>query len=213
MNREPFQNGEYYHIYNRGTDKRRIFMSQYDFNRFLKSMDAFNSVEPVGSLWLANLDKEHRKKSKKLVNVIAYCLNPNHYHFILKQNVDRGITEFMRRLGVGYTNYFNLKTKRTGALFQGKFKSKHIFGNEYLLHVSAYVNLNDRVHQLRNTTPQLVRSSWQEYTSGIQYLCNTKIILDQFKNRQEYTTFALEALHIMLKRKKDEKEIALLLME
>lgn len=213
MNREPFQNGEYYHIYNRGTDKRTIFNNHHDINRFLKCMDVFNAIEPIGSLWLYNLGDDKKKKSKKLVDIIAYCLNPNHYHFILKQNVDRGIPEFMKRLSGGYTSYFNLKNKRSGSLFQGRFKSKHIGDNDYLLRVSAYVNLNDKVHQLRGSTPQLIRSSWEEYTSEIKYLCKTQIILDQFKSNKEYEKFALEALPQMLQRKQDEKYVAQLLME
>ena len=68
MNREPFETGEYYHIYNRGTDKRIIFNDHIDVNRFLKSMDLFNSVEPIGSLWLLSLDGEQHRKSKKLVD-------------------------------------------------------------------------------------------------------------------------------------------------
>ena len=213
MNREPFQNEEYYHVYNRGTDKRRIFMNYNDINRFLKCMDVFNTVDPVGSLWLHGLNEEPKKKTKHLVDIVAFCLNPNHYHFILKQNINHGIPEFMKRLNGGYTNYFNFRTKRTGALFQGAFKSKHIFDNDYLLHVSAYVNLNDRVHQLRSETPQLVRSSWSEYIGSVKYLCRTEIILKQFKNKKAYETFALEALPVMLQRKQDEKEIASLLME
>lgn len=212
MNREPFQNEEYYHIYNRGTDKRRIFMSQYDINRFLKCMDVFNSIEPVGSLWLYNLGDEQKKKAKKLVDIIAYCLNPNHYHFILKQNTDGGITEFMKRLNGGYTMYFNLKSKRSGSLFQGRFKSKHIGDNDYLLRVSAYVNLNDRVHQLRGSTSQL-RSSWDEYKTNVKFLCDTQIILSQFKNKKEYEKFALEALPQMIQQKQDQKYLAQLLME
>ena len=214
MNREPFGNGEYYHIYNRGTDKREIFNTDYDVGRFLKSMELFNSVEPTGSLWLmTKLEKEIEKKPKKLVDIVAFCLNPNHYHLILKQRVSKGIPEFMRRVNGGYTLYFNLQTKRSGYLFQGTFKSKWIGDNDYLLHLSAYVNLNDKVHQLRSGTAQLVRSSWEEYTNGIRNICNTDIILKQFHNLKEYKSFALDALPRMLKRKKDEKELASLLLE
>ena len=213
MNREPFQNGEYYHIYNRGTDKRIIFNDALDVSRFLKGMDLFNEKDPIGSLWLKSLDKETKKKRATLVDIIAYCLNPNHYHFILRQRIDRGIAEFMRRINGGYTLYFNMRTKRSGALFQGRFKAKHIFDNDYLLRVNAYVSLNDRVHQLRSSTPQLVRSSWEQYRSGIKGLCDTRIILEQFRNREEYEIFALEALQEMIRRKQDEKEVAKLLME
>jgi len=215
MNREPFSNDEYYHIYNRGVDKRQIFMDNYDVNRFLKGMELFNSVEPIGSLYvLSFMEESHRnKKFKKLVDIVAYCLNNNHYHFILKQCVDRGISEFMRRVNGGYTLYFNNKIKRSGSLFQGMFKSKYIDGNDYLLRLSSYVNLNDRVHQLRGETAKLSRSSWDEYVRGIKYLCNVEVVLKQFKNRKDYEQFALDTLPQITKRKEDEKELAKILME
>lgn len=77
-----------------------------------------------------------------MVKFIAYCINPNHYHFILQQVSEKGIEKFMQRLGMGYAKYFNNRRKRSGTLFQGKFKARHIDSNEYLLHVSSYVNLN-----------------------------------------------------------------------
>ena len=74
-----------------------------------------------------------------LVEIVAYCLNPNHYHLIVKQISEKGIERFMQKIGTGYTNYFNKRYERSGALFQGKFKSIHIDSNEYLLHLSVYV--------------------------------------------------------------------------
>lgn len=155
MRKVPFINGEFYHIYNRGVDKRDIFSNQYDLDRFFQSMDNFNIVEPIGSIYEHSF--QNQKKSPqlgsstpklKLVNFVCYCLNPNHYHFILEQVSDKGIEKFMQRIGTGYTNYFNEKNKRSGSLFQGRFKASHVASNEYLLHLSAYVNLNDKVHQL-----------------------------------------------------------------
>ena len=110
-----FANGEYYHIYNRGADKRDIFADKFDFERFLQSIEEFNSEDPIGSIYENSFIKDKTKtKKKKLVNVICYCLNQNHYHFILEQLVDRGIERFMHKLGGGYTKYFNLKYQRTG---------------------------------------------------------------------------------------------------
>lgn len=213
MNRDPFENGEYYHIYNRGTDKRNIFDASYDVERFLKSMEFFNSVDPIVSLYHLEFEEIQVEKRDKLVEIIAYCLNPNHYHLILKQLVDNGIPEFMKRLNGGYTSYFNFKNDRAGSLFQGTYKSKHARTNDYLLRLSAYVNLNDKVHQLRGLTPQLIRSSFEEYTTGIKMLCNTDVILSQFPTRGAYKTFALEALEQMQQRKKEDKELAKMLIE
>ncbi len=213
MNRGPFVNEEYYHIYNRGVDKRNIAGDHYDVNRFLKSMDLFNSVRPIQSLYALSFQKEQKRDVEKLIDVIAFCLNPNHYHIILQQKVEGGVAEFMKRLNGGYTWYFNNRIKRCGSLFQGRFKSKHIPDNQYLLRVSAYVNLNDKVHQLSGSTAKLSRSSWSEYTENIRGFCKTKIILDQFSKKETYKAFALEALPQMLQRKKNEKELTALFME
>lgn len=210
--KKDFACGEFFHVYNRGVDKRIIFEDKEDIQRFFKSMIEFNMVNPVGSLYqnsFRQLSGPTPKSEDKLVNIIAYCLNPNHYHFILEQLVDGGISEFMKRLGGGYTNFFNNKNDRTGSLFQGRFKSVHIDSNEYLLHASAYVNLNDRVHQLRCPTPKLVgsRSSWAEYMDpGIKGICEKEIILGQFGNADEYKDFALSSLESIVQRKEEMKD-------
>ena len=116
----------------------------------------------------------------------------------------------MHRLGGGYTRYFNIKNKRNGVLFQGNFKAIHIDSNQYLLHLSAYVNLNNRVHQLKNNTS---RSSWDEYSGRRDNLCTKKIILEQFKTIGEYQEFAESSLRDILERKKLYKELANALLE
>ena len=196
MRKTEFTEGEYYHIYNRGTDKREVFLDEADFERFLESMTAFNTLDPIGSIY----ENYFRKKqlgsrtskngsNKKLINIVAYCLNPNHYHFILQQLTEKGIEKFMQRLGTGYTKYFNNRYGRSGVLFQGKFKSIHITSNPQLLHVSAYVNLNSRVHQLGSRTS---KSSWGEYTGQQKKvpLCEMSQIIGQFHSPEEYQAFA-----------------------
>jgi putative transposase len=199
-------NGEHYHVFNRGVDKRDIFLDRNDIDRFFQSMAEFNVTEPIGSLF-KNSFGDHRDSSKeKLVNIVCFCLNPNHYHFILEQLVDDGVGKFMQKMG-GYPKFFNTKYKRSGALFQGKFKAVHISTNEQLLHVSAYVNLNNLVHgSLRSKAPQLSMSSWGEYTGDSPGdFCKKDIILEQFKNNTEYKTFAEESLKsIREKRELDE---------
>ncbi|MBU1956439.1 transposase [Patescibacteria group bacterium] len=231
MRKIPFANGEYYHIYNRGVDKRNIFKDIHDRNRFFQSMKAFNRIKPIQSLRDLNKQKEaqhpqsHNNKGKNrgetpvfadakpLVVFVCYCLNPNHYHFVLRQLVDGGISEFMKRMG-GYTSYFNKKYKRSGVLFQSVFKSNHIDSNEYLLHVSTYVNLNNRVHSLGGFTPKLLsKSSWAEYVNNKRdtqdVFCEKDIILGQFKNVLEYKKFAESSL----KDIQENKEMAKLLLE
>lgn len=209
----PFVTGEYYHIYNRGVDKRDIFNDSKDVDRFLKSALLFNQSNPIGSIFEHPFGGETPKKDR-LVEIVAYCLNPNHFHFILKQLKDGGISEFMKRLGGGYTTYFNLLNKRSGSLFQGVFKSSHIDSNEYLLRVSAYVNLNDSVHNLDKNSLTLTKSSWDEYLNqSNKKICDTDIILDQFRDRKEYEKFAKEALEDILNNKQKEKELKYLLID
>ena len=212
MRRSAFVAGEYFHIYNRGVEKRDIFSDRNDIFRFRQSMIEFNCIDPIGSLYENSfISAKGKRKNAKLVDVIAYCLNQNHYHFILQNLEPNGISEFMKRVGGGYTNYFNSKYKRSGVLFQGKFKSIHINSNRYLLYLSAYVNLNYKIHKKENG---LWLSSWQEFISNSKEpLRNKSIILDQFKNSEEYKIFAEECLLDMIERKERFKEMEGLLFE
>lgn len=203
MRKIIFANNEHYHIFNRGVDKREIFSDLKDLNRFFQSMKEFNTLDPIGSIFENSFSKDLSKKQKNLVKFICYCINPNHYHFILKQVVDKGIEKFMHKLGVGYTNYFNKKCERSGSLFQGNYKAVHIDSNEYLLHLSAYVNLNNKVHKLGNLVS---KSSWDEYINNLQSgFCEKDIILGQFNNPKEYKEFAENSLIDIRERKEMEK--------
>jgi putative transposase len=214
-----FAVGEYYHLYNRGVDKRIIFEDEHDIQRFLKSMLEFNTVDPIGSLYehsFVKLGGETPKSQTSLVDIIAYCLNPNHFHLILREVSEGGISEFMKRLSGGYTGYFNQKHKRSGALFQGVFKSVHVAANGYLVHLSAYVNLNDRVHQLGGETPKLVKSlsSWEEYVNKeASGFCKKGIILEQFQDVEEYKNYALASLDVSRNKKEGMKDLQELLLE
>lgn len=208
-----FAIGEFYHIYNRGVDKRQIFSGIDDIKRFFQSMEEFNTVNAIGSIYENSFLKKKTLggETSKLVNFVCYCLNRNHYHFILEQVLDGGIERFMQKIGTGYTMYFNNKYKRTGSLFQGIFKSSHINSNEYLLHVSAYVNLNNRVHKMDDN---LNCNSWGEYTlKGKNNFCKKDIVLGQFNSSDDYKSFAESSLVDMLKRKETEKEIENLFLE
>lgn len=210
----PFANNEFYHIFNRGVEKRQIFMDNGDSARFLQGMDLFNALEPIGSIF-ENSFRKHQLGSeasntdelKRLVDFVCFCINPNHFHFILKQLEDRGIEKFMHRLSTGYTKYFNIKHKRNGVLFQGPFKAVHIETNEQLLHTSVYVNLNFKVHQLGSEASKYF-SSWDEYVGKNKYdFCNKKDILDQFKNEGEYKIFAEKTLRSIQERRETLREL------
>jgi putative transposase len=210
IRRVEFVNNHYYHVFNRGVDKRPIYLESDDFNRFLQSMIEFNNINPIGSIF-ENAFKKNQfgdfvSTKSRLVNIICYCLNPNHYHFILEQVADDGIKKFMHRLGTGFTKYFNIKYKRSGTLFSGKFKAISIDSNEYLLHLSAYVNLNNQVHSLGSKAS---KSSWEEYQNHQIGLSHKNIILKQFANITDYVNFSRQSLVYIQER----KDLSKLLLE
>jgi len=219
MRKVKFVNDEYYHIYNRGVDKRTIFECQEDIDRFFLSMKEFNVLDPIGSIYEEILRRNKFgdlvSKKEKLVEFVCYCLNPNHYHFILKQLVEEGIRKFMHKVSLGYTMFFNKEYKRNGSLFQGPFKAIHIGSNEYLLHLSAYVNLNHKVHNLGkfgSSASKLFRSSWDEYINNNKEekgFCKKDIISDQFGSPLDYKEFAEDSLE----RIKENKQIKKFLLE
>jgi len=168
MNRkQPLITGECYHIYNRGVDKRDIFHNKKDIDRFIESMREFNNTE--GIISLANLRKteiELKPLSRPQVAVLAYCLNPNHFHFVLRQLTDNGISKFMQKLQGGYTYYFNIKHSRSGALFQGTFKSQIIKDENYFNKILAYTSKNYKIHDIPKSKSSLVFASDREYENN-----------------------------------------------
>lgn len=215
MRKISFVNDEYYHIFNRGVDKREVFSCDYDYQRFLKSLDLFNNVEPIYSLYLNDWRKnkglleakplKHLKDARRLVEIIAYCLNPNHFHLILKQLEENGISEFMKRVSGGYTGYYNRKYDRSGSLFQWPFKSSHIDSNELLLYLSVYVNANHQIHSYPEKDWPC--SSFLDYTGKRDgKLCNKEIILGQFNNNfSEYEKYLNDNAEYFKEKKEMEK--------
>jgi REP-associated tyrosine transposase len=223
MRKAKFINNDCHHIFNRGTDKRKIFLDDFDYERFLLTMKVAMSVDIGGMMKYRNLTKNNATRAQllvfyqelssgsKLVDIIAYCLNPNHYHFILMQREDDGITKFMHKLSTSYTNYFNCKHKRSGSLFQGRFKSAHIDSNEYLLYLSAYVNGNNFIHKHNENIESWPYCSYPDYIGKRKgNLCNKDVILSQFKdNKQDYKEFC----DINMDYLRDKKEFEKYLME
>jgi len=219
MRKNPLVENEYYHIYNRGVDKRDVFLDDRDYRRFLLAMDLLNDKQDGLMIRWRDYKENHPRESVQnflaagvrqrdpLVEIVAYCLNSNHYHFVLKQgDNDNGIKLFMQRLGNSYTKYFNEKYKRSGVLFQGRFKSSIIKSNN-LLRMSVYVNCNSEIHDI-HPARNYRWCSFVEYTDSSErggQLCKKEVILDQFKNKQDYFDYALENIKDLRQRKQDEK--------
>jgi putative transposase len=193
MEREKPQTGEIYHVYNRGVDKRDIFMNTNDYARFVHDLWEFNDHKPAANterkmfeVSLRTSKKISGKKRERFVDILAWCLMPNHFHLMLRQRVDDGIPNFMRKLGTGYTNAFNLKQERSGSLFQGVYKFKHVNREEYLLYLPHYIHLNPIDLAQKNDPVAILKFLDAYQWSSFQDYCGKKnfpsLITSNFAN-------------------------------
>ncbi len=184
-----FDQNEIFHCYNRGVDKRTVFEDPQDYIYFLKMLRHFNTSEVVGSLRLL----ESHEPINPPVTILSYCLLPNHYHLILRCNDDSGgLSKYMQRIGGGYTMYFNQKNARSGSLFQGKFKAKHIDSDQYLRHILAYVYHNNIVHDIQdrnlyrnslNTNDDLVRGLTSDFKD--EQMIEISTLIKEMRDRRQ----------------------------
>lgn len=201
-----FENGYYYHIYNRGIDKRRIFLCDRDYQRFLKTIKICNDKFTLRSFSLQeNLPLKNKNHN---VSVINYCLMPNHYHFTLKQLSRDGISQFLQRMGTSYTKYFNTKYKRSGRLFEYSYKAISIESDDQLLHLSRYIHLNPVLGGLVKNPNQY---SWSSYNSYFEEnkneQCDKIPILSFFSSADSYKKFVLDHIDYAKRLKEIEKII------
>src|SRR3989344_3003246 len=144
----PFTENEYHHIYSRGVEKRKIFMGTKDYGRFVALLYIMNQDVPFrmdnflrnSKNDLKNIFKEQRAKT--LVSILGYCLMPNHFHLILYECKENGISKFMAKLLTAYSMYFNTKYERSGPLFTRPFRSEHINNESQYMFIFSYVHLN-----------------------------------------------------------------------
>ena len=213
LRKDQFVTGEYYHIYNRGIYKLVIFKSKKDYERFMMLLYLANSNS---SLRLDNiLNKQHKTfnevlvldKGGPLVSIGAWCLMTNHFHLLIRQEVDGGITKFMRKLGVGYSMFFNIKYQRKGALFGGLFKSKLIgVDDNYMKQLFGYIHINPLEIEFPEWEGQINKSSVDmkkflklyRYSSYPDYISEDRVdkniikiknFPDYFKNAQSFEDF------------------------
>ena len=160
MTRDAFAPEEWYHCYSRGVDKRTIFMEPKDYERFQMLLYVCNNATPIR---ISDLDKTSggptlervlfEERGNPLVDLGAYALMPNHHHLLLRELIDGGITSFMRKLGTGFTMFFNLKYERTGPLFSGRFKARHIEDDNHFRRT---------VHYIHSNVAELYEPRWKE---------------------------------------------------
>jgi len=172
-----FASGEYYHIYNRGNSKQNIFNTKDDYFHFMGLLYACNSYN---NLKTENLTRKNGlsiydfERDKTLVSIGSYTLMPNHFHIIIMEKETSGISKFMQKLSTAYSMYFNKKNKRSGSLFEGKFKSRHLNNNRYLKYSFSYLHLNPL---------KIINKKWKE--EGIE---NINVAL-AFLNNYKYSSY------------------------
>ena len=138
---------EIFHVLNRGVDKRQIFMDRQDHLRFIHDLYEFNNQENAESTYYKFRDygvdgKTANHSKKPLIDILAFCLMPNHYHLLVSPRTEGGVSQFMHKLNMGYAKYFNQKHERTGVLFQGPYKHVPVTDETHLLHLPFYIHFN-----------------------------------------------------------------------
>lgn len=146
--RKEYGAGGYYHIYNRGVEKRVIFLDEQDYKTFLGYMKLYLSPPNLHGQVLRDHNGKTISPSKALANfcseieLISYCLMPNHFHFFIRQNTERGIAKFMQSLVQKYVMYFNKKYERVGSLFQGRYKTVLVTNENQFTYITKYIHRN-----------------------------------------------------------------------
>lgn len=201
----PFVTGEIYHVLNRGIDHRPTFLNQKEFQRGIEGIKYYLHLSPpVKFSHFLVLPEPSKKeiieslhtKNKKLVEFISYCLMPNHFHFLLKQLVDKGISKFMSNFQNSYTRYFNSRHERKGPLFLNQFRAVRIETEEQLLHVSRYTHLNPFSSFLVKKLENLKDYQWSSLREYLDLekdsFCDKFAVLSFFKSTQNFTNFVFD---------------------
>ncbi|MBI2012076.1 transposase [Candidatus Daviesbacteria bacterium] len=190
----PFVDGEYYHLFNRGLQKQIIFNDQRDYKRFIQAFFYYQIQNPKPKLSLYKQSKIFpMDTTKKIVDILCFCLMPNHFHLLVKQIKDGGISEFMRRFTHSYTKYHNLKHNHQGPVFQGMFKAVRVETDEQLIHLSRYIHLNPLVSFLVKNLDFYTWSSYHSFlNSNNIYPLAKEEILKFFAKPEDYKQFVMD---------------------
>ncbi len=201
-----FANEQVYHVFNRGVERRPIFTNRRDYSRALETIKFYRygnlPLKFSKFLDLANDKKDEFWKNlttKNLqVEIIAFCLMPNHFHFLLKQKKESGISKFISNFSNSYTKYFNTKNQRVGPLLQGLFKVVFVDSDEQFIHLSRYIHLNPVTSYLIKSE-DLENYQWSSYFEYLEpegkKIINSEEILGFFKSVDKYKKFVLDQVN------------------
>ena len=194
LRKYPIVTGHIYHIFNRGVNRGNIFFEDQDYKRFIRVATHYLTNNSTYSHTISDPVSAPVSESRvQRVLVQGYCLMPNHFHFLIKQLMDGGITWYMQHLANSYSHYIHLKYKRTGPLFDGRFKNILVETDEQLVHVSRYIHLNPIVSNLVSSLESYPWSSYLKYID-VKYddLVDPDMILGYFKSVKDYKGFVLD---------------------
>ena len=197
---------EYYHIYNRGNSKNTIFHDNHDYEYFINLLIIMNTelrIKSIRTKGFKNLigPKENLlNKNEPIVSIGAYCCMPNHFHILIKQEKDNGVSVFMQKLSTAYAMYYNKKYKHTGSLFEGRFKSKYAGDDTYLKYLFSYIHMNPLKIIDKNWKSgrslssekalaflySYTYSSFNEYCNGIEEVTNKKVFPSYFPTKNHF---------------------------
>lgn len=193
----PLINGQIYHVFNRGIDRRPTFTTKREFQRAVQTLSFYKFYkQPLSLSKFLRLDHKKQNKvldlllqNKNLIEIFCYCLMPNHFHFLLRQERDQGIAKFLSNLQNSYTRYFNIIHERDGSLFLDQFKAVRIETEEQLIHVSRYIHLNPHTGYVVKTLEELENYPWSSFPDYLQEnnkVVNIDFILNLFGSIKEY---------------------------
>jgi putative transposase len=174
----------YYHVYNRGVERRTIFEDNQDYGVFLNRLK-----EALTPLKEEEEQLSRRQNYARQIRLVAYCLMPNHFHLLIQQTDQKAMESFMRTLATSYSMYFNKKYERVGRLFQGSYKAVQVDSDEYLMHLSRYIHLNPRA--INQNYQSYDYSSYRFYFQPQSWL-KPGIVLGLFGGLKEYEEFVAD---------------------
>ncbi|MBI4058577.1 transposase [Candidatus Gottesmanbacteria bacterium] len=197
----PLVNGQFYHVFNRGVARQPISFRKFDSRYFTTAFSYYrhqNLPFQLAKFWRTSVQERRsiieslEKSNQKLVTVISYVIMPNHFHLLLRQEVDGGISEYMSLITNSYTRFINTKYNRVGSLFQGAFKAKLIETDEQMIHLSRYIHLNPYTSFVVKDKQQLWIYPWSSlpvYINDTPSWIATTEIFTFFRAREAYKNF------------------------
>jgi len=188
-----FADGKYYHVANFGIDNHLLFNDKKDIDRFTSLLDFYKIKNPSSrfSFRKRPTSEESEEKPIQMVEVLAYCLMPTHYHLLLKQ-IEVGIGQYLSKISNSYTKYYNSRQKRKGPLFLGTFKS-HEVEEDKLSYLSRHLYLEPKLSEIVNEPSDFPFSSLSEYLSESEDgFCEKGKILEGFSSLKVYEKFVID---------------------